>query len=107
MTGRLVLRIPIRVTTFDNESNETVDSSTYTKQGQLAKFVQSQTKKYSKRNVTFTAKILYNRKDDYFNEFNFTSLEDFESKLAPCIERPLLKELVKNKVLPKEYVSGL
>lgn len=105
-TKRLVIRIPIRVTSFDAKTGETLNVSTYTKQTQLVKFVQLQTKKYGD-SATFNAKVLYNRKQDYFNEFDFNSAAEFNEKIAPCIERQLLKELLNTNVLPEEYVSGI
>ena len=104
---RLVLRIPIRVSTLDAKTGETIDNSTYTKQTQLLKFVQSQTKKYRNKDVAFVARVMYNRIESVYNEFEFDSAEDFEQKLAPCLERPLLKDLVKDGLLSKDLVSGL
>ena len=104
---RLVLRLPIRVTVFDAKTDETIVSGTYSKQSELAKFVQLQVKEYRGKNVAFVARVMYDRKQDSFNEFIFTSLADFKEKLEPCLERPLLKELLKDGMLVKDYVQGL
>lgn len=104
---RLVLRIPIRVTTFNAETDETINSATYTKQKPLADFVKSQVKENRGKNVGFVARVMYDRKQDSFNEFVFTSYADFEQKLEPCLERVLLKDLLKDGMLVKDYVQGL
>lgn len=103
---RLVLRVPIRVTTLDAKTGETMNVSTYTKQTQLLQFVQSQTKRY-RDSATFVARVLYDRKQDYYNEFEFTNATDFNKKIEPCLERDLLKQLLKDKALLPEYVQGL
>ena len=104
---RLVLRIPIRVTVFDTETDETISSATYTKQNELAKFVQSQVKEYGNKNTWFVARVMYDRKVDSYNEFAFDTFSEFKEKLEPCLERALLKELLKDGMLVKEYVQGL
>ena len=104
---RLVLRIPIRVTVFDAETDETITSATYTKQNELAKFVQLQVRENRGKNVGLTARVMYDRKQDSYNEFVFTTFTDFQEKLEPCLERPLLKELLKDGMLVKDYVQGL
>lgn len=91
---RLVLRIPVRVTVFDAETDETIVSATYTKQNELAKFVQSQVKEYGNKNTWFVARVMYDRKQDSYNEFVFTDVADFKEKLEPCLEKQLLKELL-------------
>ena len=104
---RLVLRIPIRVTVFNAETDETINSATYTKQKPLSDFVKSQVKENRGKNAAFVARVMYDRKQDSFNEFVFTSYTDFEQKLEPCLERPLLKDLLKDGMLVPEYVRGL
>lgn len=107
MGNRLIIRVPVRVTTFDVEKNETVDVSTYMMQSKLLQFVQSQTKKYAKKNVTFTARVLYHRTKGVFNEFEFTDAEDFQRKIEPTLERGLLKDLKRDGYLAKDSVENL
>lgn len=104
---RLVLRIPIRVSVIDNETGATLSTSTYTKQRQLADFVQLQVRENRGNNVSFEAKVLYNRKLDYFNEFGFKNFKEFQEKLEPCLDRGLLKDLLKDKMVVKDYVQGI
>ena len=42
-------------------------------------------------------------------EFNSLSrvLKDFKEKVAPCLEKDLLKGLIKDKVMPKEYAPNV
>lgn len=104
---RLVLRIPIRVTINSKKTGETLETSTYTKQTPLGQFIQLTTKEYGNKNVTFTARVMYHRTKDSYNEFEFTDKADFDRKLEPCLERSLLKDLLKDGMLVKEYVQGV
>ncbi len=104
---RLVLRIPIRVSVIDNKTGDVVTSSTYTKQRQLSDFVQLQVRENRGNDVTFEAKVMYDRKQESHNEFRFKNFKDFQEKLEPCLERQLLKELLKDKMVVKDYVQGL
>jgi len=104
---RLVIKIPIRVSILDAKTGETVSTSTFTRQGQLSDFVQLRIRENRENNVRFEAKVLYNRQQDYYNEFEFKTFKEFKEKLDGCLERELLKDLLKDKILPKEYVQGL
>lgn len=104
---RLVLRIPIRVTVLNAQTGETIASATYTKQKPLAEFVKLQVKENGGKNTWLMAKVMYDRKQDSYNEFAFDTFKEFQEKLEPCLERQLLKELLKDKMLVKEYVQGL
>lgn len=104
---RTIIKIPIRVTVLDAKTGETVSTSTFTRQRQLSDFVQLRVREKRENNTKLEAKIMYNRQLDYFNEFSFDTFKEFKEKLEACLEKPLLKDLLKDKILPKDYVQGL
>lgn len=104
---RTTVRIPIRVSVFDANTLKTITTSTFTRQTQLSDFVQLKLREYRGKDVAFEARVMYNRKEDFFNEFQFTTFKDFKEKLEPCLEKELLKDMIKDKTMPKEYAPSL
>jgi hypothetical protein len=56
-------------------------------------------------NLRMECKVTYSRDQDSWNKFEFTSMADFDKKLAPCLELDLLKELEKSGMLDKRHLE--
>jgi len=100
-----LIRIPIQVGFLRDDSEKMDSSTTFTIERELIANLQLKLAKKSKNSKPLAAKVWYNKRKNIYNLFEFETLEEFKQKLAPCLERRLLQELLKDGSLSKRYVT--
>lgn len=95
----MILRLPAQVKLF-NEEDEVVLIINSTKKSQIRLRVHG----LPRNKWTYgTCRVWYNRPNDFWNEFSFTSLAQLEAGLITVTEKPLIDFL--QGVIPREYLE--
>jgi hypothetical protein len=95
----MILRLPIQVHLFD-ESSQVVMTINSTKKSQIRLRVQGLSR--SKWQYG-TCRIWYNKPEDYYNEFTFTTVSQLDNVLTDDTEKGLITFL--KQVIPKQYLE--
>lgn len=82
-------RIPIKVTLYD-KNNDTVSNYQRTVKSRIIDDVQVGLK--NKAVIMGVCRVTYSNENDYWNEFNFTTLTEFKNSLSIDTELSLIKE---------------
>lgn len=88
---RHTLRLPIRVKLFD-KNNKVVQTYQRTIKNRIMLDVQVGLS--SESVLKGTCRVTYNMKEDYWNEFDFTTFSEFRNNLTQITEKDLVKEFI-------------
>jgi hypothetical protein len=95
----MILRLPAQVKLF-NEKDEVVLVINSTKKSQIRLRVHGLPRDKWQYG---TCRVWYNRPNDYWNEFGFTSLAQLEAGLVTVTEKPLIDFM--EGIIPREYLE--
>lgn len=98
----MILRLPLRVELF-NEKDELVQTITSSKKSQICLKLHGLSDGKRRLWTYGTCKVFYNRPNDFWNEFKFESLNQFEAGLLTVTEKPLIEYLRPD--IPENYLS--
>lgn len=95
----MFLRLPVNVELF-NENGESVQVINSTKKSQIRLKLQD----IPRTKWTFgTCRVWYNKPEDFYNEFRFSNVHQFEEGLVACSEKPLIDFL--KSIIPSQYLE--
>lgn len=97
------VRIPITVTFYEPETRRQVLTHTSTLKSKIRSLTADAQRQNA--NCIMECKATYSKDKDSWNKFEFTSLVDFDNKLAPCLEIDMLKELMRDGMLDKKHME--
>lgn len=95
----MILRLPMQVKLF-NEKGEIVLSVNSSKKSQVRLRVHGLSRS---KWQSGTCRVWYNKPNDFWNEFSFTSLAQLEAGLITVTEKPLIDFLHGD--IPREYLE--
>lgn len=95
----MILRLPIHVTLFDSEGQE-VQRFNSSKKSQIRLKLQGVSRGEWQSG---TCRVFYNKPNDFWNEFKFSSVAQFEAGLLTVTERPLI-DFLKDEI-PEQYLN--
>lgn len=97
-----LVRIPITVSFYD-ENNKVAHYASSNIKTKIRTLTSSLLAKNA--NLRMECKVLYSKKQDSWNKFEFNSMADFDRKLNPCLEIELLRELLKDGMVDKKNME--
>lgn len=102
----MILRLPMRVELFD-EKDQLIETIISSKKSQIRLRVQGISKAGRRIGasswVKGTCRVFYNKPNNYWNEFTFTSLSQFDAGLITVTEKPLIDYL--RPEIPETYLQ--
>lgn len=97
------IRIPINVTFYDKETGRQVVTHLSTIKTKIRRVTADTLAQNA--NCRMECKVTYSKEQDSWNRFEFTTMADFDKKLAPCLEIEMLRELEKTGMLDTKHMT--
>jgi len=103
--GIQTIRVPITVKLFNKEKGEMISSASSAVKSKIRNLTSDNMWQNRNVDVRGTATVMYSRKEDSWNAFDFNTMEEFDEKIAPILELSMLKELKSAGMLEKGYLG--
>ena len=103
--GSQTIRVPITVKLFDDKTNELIFSSSSAVKSKIRNLTSEALAQNQDRMVRGHCMVMYSRKQDSWNAFNFYTIDEFDEKISPVLELNMLRELKTAGMLEKKYLG--
>ena len=103
--GAQTIRVPITVKLFTVENHELIWSSSSAVKSKIRNLTSEALAQNEGNDVYGECVVMYSRKQDSWNGFVFSTMEEFDEKITPILELGLLRELKSAGMLEKGYLG--
>ena len=104
--GSQTIRVPITVKFISNKTGKMTWSASSTIKSKIRNMTSDAlAQNGSLEDSTIEVTVMYSRKQDSWNKFNFETIEEFDEKIAPVLELDLLRELRGSGMMERKYLA--
>lgn len=100
---KITCRIPIKLSIFDVQNGKMVFYTSSTVKSKIVSNLCVFLAQNRSLEWVGSCKIIYNKTDDYFNEFEFSTITCLNENISICTETNFLNDLLKDGTLDKTY----
>jgi uncharacterized protein YaaR (DUF327 family) len=101
--NKQVVRVPVTVRFFDTKTGNMVHKASSTVKTKIRAAVREGISQNP--NTSMECTVTYSKEQDSWNAFSFTTMKEFDDKLAIFTEMELLRDLLKHKMLEPRHLE--
>lgn len=99
------IRVPIIISVKSPRTNKTIQRIRLLNRFEAIRTAKALLKQYNFEKYTHICKVLYSKKQDSWNKFEYSDIDTFKFALSCDLELVLLKDLVDCGMMEKKYLT--